>query len=154
MNHSAHIPVEENLGGLRRNPVLIEDRREEVMHLVVLFFLVTSTLKYLLIALHVADLYPCLDLGCLGEEDLLIHSVVICLLDFDSVLDSCFVYRAVEICLVLDRNPCLCLCLYRGSIFCHDECRLLGGHRNYLYPLEAYQDGLQAWPKDNKEKFT
>ena len=84
------------------------------------------------------------------EEDYLIHFDVICLLDFDSVLDLCFVVLAVEIGLVLDRNLFLCLCLDRDSIFCRDGCHLFAGHRDCLYRLEVC---LQASLGYNKEKL-
>ena len=87
---------------------------------------------------------PSLDLCHLVEEDYLIHFDVICLLDFDSVPDLCFVVLAVEIGLVLDRSLFLCL------IFCHDGCHLSTGRRDCLYRLEAC---LQASLGYNKEKL-
>ena len=99
---------------------------------------------------HSVDMDPSLDLCHLVEEDYLIHFDVICLLDFDSVPDLCFVVLAVEIGLVLDRSLFLCLCLDLDSIFCHDGCHLSTGRRDCLYRLEAC---LQASLGYNKEKL-
>jgi hypothetical protein len=84
-------------------------------------------------------------------QDYWTHFDVVYLLDFDSVLDLyCDVLAAeISLCLVLDRMPCLYLCLDQDSIFFRAESPLLAGHRDCLCRLEAGQRGLQAWREEN-----